>query len=366
MIGFRTRANAWLPALGMVLMGVLSAGADAAAPKITVSLGIWDFGRVWVGDTCETDIMMRNIGDAPLRIIKVSTTCGCTVARSTKLVLEPGDSDTLKVTFDTKQPKPIAHQRITIETNDPQRPTVDIEVKGSVLHVYRPSPDDKVYFGQVPETAKMTKTLELVNNMDHPVPLKLKPFESKYYDVKLEEVEAGQRYRLTVSTQPPLPIGFQSLQLELETGVEKLPIFPVTVGAYVLGPVSVVPPKIEVPFGDGLPTSRAIQLRFLPDKKITIKEITSNSTHVKARQLPKREKKDSNTPFDSIQMMVDLPAFNKITPGLELVITTDSAEEQYRRLVVPIVQQAPPRIVGGPGNAPASAPTEPAEDAETP
>lgn len=366
MIGLRTRTDTRRRAFSTLLLALFGASAALAAPKITVTRAIWDFGRVWVGDACETEITMRNIGDAPLRIIKVSTTCGCTVARSTKLVLEPGESDTLKVTFDTKQPKPIAHQKITIDTNDPQRPSVDIEVKGSVLHVYRPAPDDKVYFGQVPETAQMTKSLDLFNNMDHPVSLKLKPVEDKNYDVKLEEVEAGQKYRLTVTTRPPLPIGFRSLELELETGVEKLPIFPVSIGAHVLSPVSVVPTRIEVPFGDGLPTSRPIQLRYLPDKKLTIKEITSNSPRVKARQLPPREKKDENSAFESIGLMVDLPAFNNITPGMELVIATDSADERYQRLVVPIVQQAAPKASLAPTSRPANQPSEPGAPRATP
>ena len=196
--------------------------------------------------------------------------------------------------------------------------------------------------------------------------LKLKPVEDKNYDVKLEEVEAGQKYRLTVTTRPPLPIGFRSLELELETGVEKLPIFPVSIGAHVLSPVSVVPTRIEVPFGDGLPTSRPIQLRYLPDKKLTIKEITSNSPRVKARQLPPREKKDENSAFESIGLMVDLPAFNNITPGMELVIATDSADERYQRLVVPIVQQAAPKASLAPTSRPANQPSEPGAPRATP
>ena len=75
----------------------------AAAPKLEVSTSVWDFGQKWAGEKAETTITLRNVGDAPLRIEKVKTSCGCTAASMKKKLLEPGESEEVKITYSTKK-----------------------------------------------------------------------------------------------------------------------------------------------------------------------------------------------------------------------------------------------------------------------
>lgn len=344
-----------------LVLGLLLSGSALAGPRIAISSRSWNFGRVWLGDRCETEVLIRNTGDAPLRILGVHTSCGCTVAHTTKDVLAPGENDTLKLSYDTSRPKPNVEQKITIDTDDPTNLTILIDVKGSVLQVYSGVPDEVIPFGFLPEDAADPHAITLKNNMEQPVKLTPRPPADKNFEIKLEPLEEGRQYKLTVTPKPPLTRGIHTWMVELETGLEKMPTMRVPVMATVLGPVSVVPEKIDVMFGAGLPTSHTIQLRYLPEKRMKITGLTANSTHVRAKQ-QQIVPANANVRYETIPIKVDLPAFNGIEPGLQLVIETDSADEQYRKIVVPIVRAATPSVTLGS----TSQPTKPGDPASQP
>lgn len=342
-----------------VCLCCLSAAGSAAAPRIALEREEWNFGHKWVGEKAETTVVLRNDGDAPLNLLQVRTSCGCTVARSTKRVLPPGDTDTLHLTFDTTKPNPKANQKITIESNDPRRPTVEIAVFGQVEFVYRTAPEDKLYFGLISEQARLTRSLELTNNMDQPVVLTLPALDDQNYDIKFEEVERGRKYRLTAATRTPLEPGYHPLEIKLATGLADHPVMPVLVAATVLEPVAVLPAKIGVPFGDGLPSTRRISLRYLASMKLNITDITTSNPHIKVRRLPAPASRPPDTEFETIPLAVDLPAFNNITPGMEIVIKTDATDERFRSLTVPIAQAQSPKVTMVPKVATDSAPSNP-------
>ena len=77
-----------------------SAPAIAAGPRIELSPAEFDFGELWQGMPAEREFTVKNAGDAPLTISSRSN-CGCTVATPPKSPLEPGESCTFKIRYDT-------------------------------------------------------------------------------------------------------------------------------------------------------------------------------------------------------------------------------------------------------------------------
>ena len=80
-------------------------------------------------------VMLRNSGDAPLKITDVSTSCFCTLVDYPKEKILPGDSAMLNITLQTKEMSyaQIFIREIYVETNDPQTPSDTIVIKGSVV-----------------------------------------------------------------------------------------------------------------------------------------------------------------------------------------------------------------------------------------
>jgi hypothetical protein len=76
--------------------------AQFIGPKITSLEKEFDFGQIVEGSIVVHDFVITNDGDEELYLIKVSSTCGCTVAKPEKEKLQPGETTKLKVTFNSK------------------------------------------------------------------------------------------------------------------------------------------------------------------------------------------------------------------------------------------------------------------------
>ena len=49
-------------------------------PKVKVSPDAYDFGRVIYGQVAKHNFTLTNLGNQPLKILRLSTSCGCTQA----------------------------------------------------------------------------------------------------------------------------------------------------------------------------------------------------------------------------------------------------------------------------------------------
>ena len=109
-------------------------------PAIKIIPETYDLGTVIYGEVAKHIFTIENIGDEPLEILKLSTSCGCTkalMADEDKIIV-PGQSVELAVTFD-----PAVHKDDTdlgdisriiyIVTNDPNQPRLEAEITARVI-----------------------------------------------------------------------------------------------------------------------------------------------------------------------------------------------------------------------------------------
>lgn len=118
-----------------LLLAVLCAGAGtaaAAAPRLGVDKEVFDFGTILQGEKVETIFRLRNDGDAPLLVDRVKTSCGCTAALLSASVLAPGESGEVSTTFDSARFSGSVQKTISVYSNDPERPVLQLTVKGSI------------------------------------------------------------------------------------------------------------------------------------------------------------------------------------------------------------------------------------------
>ncbi len=102
------------------------------APKVLFSETNFEFGNIKQGETVEHDFEIKNEGKSDLIIRKVTASCGCTAANPTKNVIAPGESTTLKVTFNSRGKKGKQNKTVTVITNDPSNFKKVLWVKGNV------------------------------------------------------------------------------------------------------------------------------------------------------------------------------------------------------------------------------------------
>lgn len=89
-----------------------------------------DFGTIDKGSEPVRTLKFTNTGDAPLIIKQAKGSCGCTVPTVPKEPILPGQSDVIKVRYDTNRVGPI-RKTVRITTNEGDTPHI-LQVVGHV------------------------------------------------------------------------------------------------------------------------------------------------------------------------------------------------------------------------------------------
>jgi hypothetical protein len=104
----------------------------AEAPKLEIENTTYDFGTIKQDDKVSTEFLFTNTGKSALNIRSVKTNCGCTVSKLAKETLQPGETGTIQVTFDSRGRRGLQQKLITVFSNDPSAPTRRLVIKAKV------------------------------------------------------------------------------------------------------------------------------------------------------------------------------------------------------------------------------------------
>ena len=101
-------------------------------PKIQFAKEKHDFGKTEQGKVLTYAFKFKNIGDAPLTIKNVQTTCGCTAAVVKGKKLDPGKEGEIKITFNTTGYGGSVSKYIYVDTNDPSASRKQLTVSAAI------------------------------------------------------------------------------------------------------------------------------------------------------------------------------------------------------------------------------------------
>ena len=77
---------------------------------------------------------MKNNGKSDLIIRKTKASCGCTAVTMGETILSPGQSTTIRATFDSTGKSGRQYKSITVITNDPQHPETLLTITGNIAN----------------------------------------------------------------------------------------------------------------------------------------------------------------------------------------------------------------------------------------
>jgi hypothetical protein len=121
----------WLKSLLCLVLAAFSIAANAQ-PKIRVTNPIHEFGTVVEGASVAHAFQIQNLGDEPLAISRVLSSCGCTVAKNSSDILQPGGSSLIEVKFNTAGFAGERKKAIRLYSNDPENPMVPLYLQGII------------------------------------------------------------------------------------------------------------------------------------------------------------------------------------------------------------------------------------------
>lgn len=148
---------------GLLMFGV--AVVCHSQPKISVDKQNINLGVIYNGTTVNEHITIRNIGRDTLRILGVTTSCGCTTVRQPRATLRPGESDVVEVQFNSTGFRGKVEKHVFIASNDRLTPSMNVTMTGDVIEELQPVDNSSsvVWLGSVPIGRTVEKIVSFKN-----------------------------------------------------------------------------------------------------------------------------------------------------------------------------------------------------------
>jgi hypothetical protein len=228
----------------------ITKNGEVASPHIVVDEAHYDFGSMQRGTTKSHEFVIRNTGNAPLKIRNGGTTCKCTLSQVADESIPPGGSTTVKLEWKAKADNGPFRQTATILTNDPTQSSVELQVDGQILALSGVDPPDFLFDKLAVDEKKSAQVYVMAmlqDNLTVKDPQISDPTIRDKFDIKVEPVEksslpnklAKQGYRITITTKDGLPVGRFHSWVSLETNLEDAKKLEIPIVGQVVGDVGI-------------------------------------------------------------------------------------------------------------------------------
>lgn len=324
--------------VGMVVLATLVLPALAAAqPKAAADTLIHDFGLMPRGDVSQHTFVLRNEGNQDLVISQVRSSCACTVVDHPQ-VIAPGDSGEVKVDLDTMILLGPSTKRVSLFTNDPENPRIDMTIKVDARPYIDVHPGYFRYIvvqgfgdeGSVEQTVWASSPKEFsITSVESPV---------DFIDVEWREAEADERrpdhdgpqWVVKATIQPDAPVGPLTGFIDIYTDHAKQKKASIPLSGFVR-PVFAVTPSAAA-FGDLAleePRDVALDLRSFATEEIEIVGIdnsiegieTTWETQTEGRRFWIRFKVPTDLPKGPFAGTVTVRTNSERVPTIEIPIS---------------------------------------------
>jgi hypothetical protein len=125
-----------------------------------------DFGDVPIDDSRSQTIAVENPGSTPVKILEAQPSCGCVSAKLELMLIEPGKSVPLTVTFRASGARP-AGLTLMLATDEPGHPRLVIPIEGRTRQEFTIEPG-LLKFGKLHKKESKTLTTRLIRTDGKP------------------------------------------------------------------------------------------------------------------------------------------------------------------------------------------------------
>ncbi len=208
--------------------------AAPLAPNIVCDEPNFDFGDMDNTGFVEHDYPIRNTGTLSLEIRDVHASCGCTAVKPSQNVVEPGGEATIHAKLDLRGRTGIQQKSITVTCNDPDTPTLILQLKGNAVQTLRADPPS-LFFGRVGSDAVRERDFDVISSRG---PYKVVSVRADNPAFTITEVAAepgadGSRQRFHLALAADLPEGNINGNVYVKTDIGDQPEIAVPVAAYI-------------------------------------------------------------------------------------------------------------------------------------
>ena len=307
---------------------------DGVGPRIDFATNLYDFGRVKSGDPVKYTYYFTNTGDMLLELTDVHPSCGCTAAGEYTKKVEPGHSGQIPIQFNSGNFNGQVVKTVTVTSNDKQKPTVVLQLKGNIWKPIELSPPYTV-LNVPPDAPSASATVKVINNMEEPLEVFEPELSNPAFSLTLKTNQPGKEYQLTITSVGTLAPGNNQGRVKLKTSATNTPSVEVPFWANVQAPLTVIPAQLMLPQPPIKKSTQTITIQNNSTNAVTLSEPSVNVSGVEA------ELKETQ-PGRIFSALLTFPDGFEIPQGKEVTFTAKSSNPQLPLIKVP-VRQFPPR-----------------------
>jgi hypothetical protein len=325
-------------ALDAAVQSPVPAATGTIGPRIQFETLAHDFGRMKQGESAAFEYVFTNVGDATLEVPYVRPACGCTTSGEWSRQVEPGQTGTIPIQFNSGTFEGLVTKTVTVSCNDPTQPTVALQLKADIWKPIDINPRF-VAMTVTSESPSNATTVRIVSNEETPLTLSAPESSNPAFAAELGTKEPGKEFELIVKTVPPLPSGQVQGVITLKTSSTNLPEIRITAWANVQPVVMVSPSQINLPAT--APANPMTSIITIRNNGADALELSDPSINVQGVEVQVQE----HQPGRYFSVRVAFPAGFEIAADESVELTLKSNHPKYPVIKVPVVQ--PQRRVQG-------------------
>ena len=271
-----------LSVLALSILALFALPAIAAAPRAVVDKPVVDVGKVKKGEPIRYEFVIRNAGDATLEITEVKPSCGCTVAEFDERIA-PGGSGRVKTVVATDAFGGGIAKSVTVFTNDPDNPRINLVVKALIREpvVVRPG-YARFLTVQGQPVDPSVQTVSSTDGSDLEVLSVKSPYSFVKATYSRDEGDEG-RWRIELRLDRGAPTGPLADYVVVRTNHPEQPEVKIAVSGLVRPIIAVVPKVADFGRREVVePQSKSLEVRNLGAAAVELTEATSDLAGLEA------------------------------------------------------------------------------------
>ncbi len=203
----------------------------------------FDFGKILEGKRVEHSFVLRNSGSQPLRIAGVQLSPPLQLTKMPAVIPAQG-SATLKLSLDTSGLDGDFSGNLIVMLDGAVAAPRVFSLSGKIIPSIEVLPRPAFFVSTRKGMAK-SASLEIINHGAQPLELKLSPQIAARHGLRLQSVEKGKRYRLSLTIPATAATGRRSERLQLQTSNADQPVLHVGINTNVRERVYTFPGTID-------------------------------------------------------------------------------------------------------------------------
>jgi hypothetical protein len=303
--------------------------AATDGPQITFDKVLHDFGVINDDKPVETEFRFTNNGKTTLTLSQPQGSCGCTVPHLSKLSYEPGESGTIKVSYNPHNRRGKQHTKVTVNSNDTAHPSTILDVHSEIKPQMMVDPT-LVNLGQIMKGQASSTTVTITSRTKELAPMQATPSSPAFAAVlgeTKEVMENGEtlwKTPLEVSVLPTAQVGSTNGNITVRTS-DPARTLSFSAMCEVLGDIDVRPARVQFnAVSSGAPLTN--QVRLTNRKGEAFKVLKVEDVARAGQVLTVSVKED---PADKNAWLIDVTGVAPAQGSFhgEIVVTTDLASE---------------------------------------